>query len=287
MSYTLTPIIIDIEAVTSVIGSGDSQLIRQVVGSRTEEMLDIDALGDSFEDFEDEVVAEYVAYQKGDFSYKHEILEPSDSTEEDDDPELAEIKVAFQSGDVAAAKDGLAAMMKSMFEEGLGIELGEDGDDDDESDLPRELSTGGALCDLVLGRPRDPQFGYKYAYALMMLCEHLGKVPNHDHWQSINSSAFAEADETLSEIPFGDESFSTEQLFVDRGAPWTCPAADDFPAIGYLTSDEIHTLDLGKLESLCGTLSTDNEWLAPAISELRDWIGEAKRNSLALVTFYA
>ncbi|HBE70374.1 MAG TPA: hypothetical protein DDW52_19670 [Planctomycetaceae bacterium] len=250
MGYTLTPVVIEIDRITSAIGSCSSDLIREIVNARTEEMLDIDALGESFDDFESHFIAEYAAYKTGDFSYSHQIVDRSDDTnaDEDDDPKLGEIKVAFLNGDTSAAKDGLTAMMKDMFANGLGVDLDDHGDIE-EPDVPRELSTGAALCDLILDRPRAPHFGYKYGYAFMMLCEHLGRTLDHDHWHSIDSSVFKTADKTLASIPFGDAGFSTQRLLVDRGAPCPVPASDDFPFVGHLTRHEVEQIDLSRLTS--------------------------------------
>lgn len=286
MSYTLTPVIVDIDRVTSAIGSGSTEVIREIIRSRTEEMLDIDALGDSFDEFESRFLAEYAAYKTGDFSYKHQIVDPPDDATDDDDPELAEIKLAFLKGDTAAVEDGLAEMMKGLFENGLGVDINDDEDTDD-NDVPRELSTGGALCDLILGRKRDPQFGYKYCYALMMLCEHLGHIPSHDHWHSINSSAFSAADQAIASIQLGDADFSIQQLLVDRGAPCPMPASADFPFIGYLTSREVQQLDLSALDAISDQLPADDEWLKPGLLELRSWVNEARVHSSSIVTFYA
>lgn len=314
MSYTLTPIVVKISDVQQAVGSNDTRLLQEIIAANAEEMLEIDAIGEYFEEFEPELEAEYAAYSKGDFSYRHVIRPSQDSSDDDlisvDDPEYGEIKAAFQSVgidpramevlyeseanelkavlqncDEAEIASSLESFLQRMFE-------GDDDDDELDDEPIRELSTGGALADLILGRERDPAYGFKYGYALKMLCEHLGTQPFHDSWCSIRLAAFDATDKNLADLGIAAGDFSTKEFFTSRGAPVPLPEPDDFPFMGYLTNAEIAALraklDKSRIENLSDNEEEDfDEWDKAALQELINWLDLAEKEQSDLATFYS
>lgn len=68
MSYTLTPIIIDLNQVRSFTGSKNTAVPRPSSRSTAKRCTALDDGDELFEDFEDESKAEYKAFAAGDFS---------------------------------------------------------------------------------------------------------------------------------------------------------------------------------------------------------------------------
>src|SRR5688572_19205816 len=68
MSYTLTPIIVDLAAVKALMGSKKTAVLQAVIKKHRRAMVEADSQGESFEDFEKQIKAEYKAFAAGNFS---------------------------------------------------------------------------------------------------------------------------------------------------------------------------------------------------------------------------
>ncbi|HVK12818.1 MAG TPA: hypothetical protein VM597_28965 [Gemmataceae bacterium] len=259
MSYSLTPVLIDLPKLRDLMGSKDLAVLQAVIKKNRQDMLAIDEMGDEFfEEFEKEIKADYKAFVAGDLSrvdLKQVYPDPPDDGDDIDD------------GDE------------------------DEDDDDDEGEPTRETTTGAALVHLILGGSMDPSKGYKYGYALCHLCEHLGRVPDHDSWCSIRSRSVEAVDAVLKKAGVKPKTFSVEGHLQYRGAPVAIPAPDDFPAIGYLTRDEARTLlpllDPAKIDAAIRNAPDDyQEWLETAIGELRAWLEACVKTDRDLICFY-
>ena len=74
-----------------------------------------------------------------------------------------------------------------------------------------------------------------------------------------------------------------EELFEKRGAPVRLPDRD-FPAIGYLTAEEI-VKRISQLEQR--HLASDDHDLQELLDEYEGWLREAASKGKAIVFFYA
>jgi hypothetical protein len=105
-------------------------------------MLDIDAMSDFFEEFEDEIKRDYEAFIAGDFDrvdLKGAFPEPKAG---EDDEETAEMKREFEKikDDPEAVKKFLHDQLTDAF---LDDDDDEDEDDDEEVEPFKEVTTGG------------------------------------------------------------------------------------------------------------------------------------------------
>jgi hypothetical protein len=295
MSYSLTPVAVDVARLRSLTGSKDAALLQAVIKKYRKQMISTDGLGEDFDDFEDEIKAEYKAFAAGDFSAVDlNATYPDRPRDEDDDDEgMAALREDIGSVDTSdpAAMQKFIEKHRDTLSEFLDDE-DEDGEDDDEDEEEptRELTTGAALAHLILGGKPDPAVGYKYGYALSMLCEHIGTVPEHDSWCTIRSAAFDAVDEVLETIGVPPAEFTTHKFLVNRGSPVAIPEPDDFPYIGYLERDEIRKLlgrlDPAKVEAAIRD-ADEQEWLRTAIDELRSWLELCATTDRDLVCFYS
>lgn len=297
MSYTLTPVIIDLTRLRSLMGSKDTGFLQSFIKTNREKLLDLDEGDEYFEDFEDEIKAQYKAFAAGDFS-SVDLKQVYAEREEDDvdEEELASFREDIGKVDT----NDPAAMMKFMEKHGGLLQdfFSDDEDEDDEDveeedDEPvRELTAGAALVQMVLGGTKDPLQNSKYGYTLNLLCEDLGTVPDHDSWCTIRGAAFDTVDAILKKIGIDPKTFSTHQFLVNRGAPVSIPKAENFPFIGYLERKEIPSilgrLDSAKIESeIQGEDKYDQEWIRNAIAELRGWLEACLKSDRDLICFYS
>lgn len=296
MSYTLTPVIIDLSRVRSLMGSKDTAFLQDFIKKNRKKLLDLDEGDEFFEDFEDEIKAQYKAFATGDFSS----VDLGQSYPEPEEDEVDEEELASFREDIGKVDtNDPAAMMKFVEKHGeLLVEdfLGdddEDEEDEEEDDKPvRELTAGAALVQMILSGTKDPSQNSKYGYTLNLLCEELGTVPDHDSWCTIRSSAFDTVDAILKKIGIAPKTFATHQFLVNRGAPVAIPKAEDFPFIGYLERSEIPPLlskiDAAKVESAIQDEDQyEREWIRSAISELRGWLEACAKEDRDLICFYA
>jgi hypothetical protein len=293
MSYSLTPILVDLRRIQSLMGSKDVALLRAVIKKHRKDMLDTDALGDDFEDFEADIKAEYKAFVAGDFSGV-ELNASSPEAEEDEDEEEADPALAeeFKNLDAADPKAVEKFILKhDLLKDLLDDEEEEDDEEEDDEEVVREVTTGAALAQLVLGGKPDRRYGYKYGYALQSLCEHLGEVPDHDSWCTIRDAALRTVDGVLKKAGAKPKTFSTSEFLVNRGAPIAIPKPADFPFIGYLTREEVRkllgTLDTARIEAAIRDEKGNEDWLRAAVGELRAWLEACAKTDRDLICFYA
>ncbi len=283
MSYSVTTYSLSLDKLQAVCGSGDTSLLQEIITNESERLLGVDSMGEYFEDFEEEIEKEYEAYRQGNFSYQHEIWEP---IEEDDDEEEI-ISEEDRDKLLEALKSGDNATAASLVEQALGDDFFGDDDDEpyDEEDYQpqRELTAGGALADLLLARPTDPSFGYKYGYALEALCAHLGKTHHPAAWSAINFRAIDAIKQVVPPMPSGENI----EGILHRGSPVSMPQSDDFPAMGYLKLAEIETLrPLVQQAIVACDGNKEKEWEQEALAELQSWLDQATDAGDDLVFFY-
>src|SRR5581483_2527520 len=106
MSYTLTPVVVDLTKVKYAMGSKDAALVQAVMKQHRKGMLEIDSI---FDGDEKEIRKEYKAFSAGDFSRVNlnavydECDEDQDEDEGDGDEELNAEAERFKKA-LAAAK---------------------------------------------------------------------------------------------------------------------------------------------------------------------------------------
>jgi hypothetical protein len=292
MSYTLTPVLVDLAQLAALLGSKDVKLLQSVIKKHRREMLETDALGNDYDDFEGEIKAEYKAFAAGDFSSVdlNRVYDdpPEDAGEEVDVTDFVNDMKDLDASDPQAMQDFLEKH-GGFLEDFFSDEEEDEGENHDE--IVREPTTGAALAHLILGGNPDRRFGYKYGFALRCLCQHLGRVAPNNSWCTIRSAAFDAVDAALSKAGVSAEAFSTAGFLVNRGAPVPIPAPADFPFIGYVTREEasrlLPLLDPVKTEAaIRGAPNEVQEWLGGALSELRAWLDAAVKSDRDLVCFY-
>lgn len=291
MSYSLTPVVVDLRRVKALMGSKDVALLRDVVQKHRREMLDTDALFGDFEEFEADIKKEYKAFAAGDFSgvdLRATYDVPDDEDDDEPDPETEAFARAYKAARTEAAR----RKVWDAFMEKTIREVQEEGDDEgDDGEPVRVLSTGAALAHLILGGNRDPSAWSQYGYALQILCEHLGDVPaDYDSWCTIRSSTFDHLDRVLKRAGIPPKKFATAAFLVERGPPVKILEPDDFPYVGYLTRAEarrvLRLLDPAKLDPAIRRTKEDRDWVRDAFGELRAWLETAAKTDRDLVCFY-
>lgn len=268
MSYTLTPIAVDLARVTAAVGSGDKRLLAALTRKYAEEFEEIDGLGDDFED---------------DAPGKVE-LEP---------PENIENLEQFTS----AIRDGFERMLRgeeldqdhlmSRFIAAADAEPTEgDQDESEERPIP-STSTREVMRHLIMGEEYDRSVGFKYGYALEMLCRRFGKLLPNEHWNSLRHGSmwFREIDAALQSLGIPESKFRVVRHLAERGSPIPIPEIDDFPAIGYLKLDEIR-----EARKALGGVQLDaieDEFLRESLVELRSWFQACIDSKRDLICFYS
>jgi hypothetical protein len=106
--------------------------------------------------------------------------------------------------------------------------------------------------------------GFQYGYALELLCKRLGhELDNDDLIEFVDDL----------EIPTG---------LLSSGPPLPIPPPLDFPAIGFLTADQVRD-EYARLEGL--DLSHDDKDIEAAREEFRSYLRQASERGLGIVTF--
>ena len=184
---------------------------------------------------------------------------------------LAEVRRAFGSRD---------AVLASAIREEFAYRFEQDRCDEDDEDEP---SLDEALYEIIEGKPQRGHYGHKYAYALEMICLHLGeRLP--DRCLSAMRGEWADAVErALAGSGVPRDVFSLLDHLMYRGAPVAIPVPGDFPFIGYLKSEEVGAA-LGAVES--ADVSTLDPELREAVAEVRGWLEACAASACDLVCFY-
>jgi hypothetical protein len=299
VSYSLTPVVVDLRKLRKLMGSGDEAVLRAVFQQHAKELFNTDeTFDDDFDEFKKEIRAEYKAFVAGDYSgvdLAATYPDREDDEDEEDDAETLAARAEYErikaTNPKAAEKflnDWVKKAMADCRFDDDGNEIEEAGGDEPR----REVSTGAALVHLIMGGNPDPSLGFKYGYALFHLCLTLGDMPEeYDSWCSIRSRTLDLFDAFLKKAGVPPKTFAVNAFLVERGPPVEMPRPDDFPAIGYLDRDEIPAvvdlLDPARLGPvLAKQKGEEREWLEGATAELRSWLETCVRTKRDLVCFY-
>jgi hypothetical protein len=290
MSYSLTPVVVDLRKVRKLMGSKDEAVLRAVFQKHHKELLNTDQTFDGdFDTFKKEIRAEYKAFLAGDYSGVD--LAATYSDEPAGEGYLPGLDLEAIEAQYKRRKKIDPKAADKWLDEALSSD-DDDVDDVEEAREPRrELSTGAALVHLILGGTPNPSVGFKYGYALFHLCLTLGDVPDHDAWCSIRSQTLDGVDAFLKAAGIKPKAFTVDKFLINRGPPVTMPRPDDFPSIGYLDRDEVTAvlamLDPARLDPVLAAQSArKREWLREMTAELRSWLETCARTKLDLVCFY-
>lgn len=286
MGYNLIAHAVDLGRLESLLGSGDEKFLQNLIKEQRENLIAWDEGLEFFEDFEKEILAEYDAYVASDFSYNHPISKADDLDDEPDElsDEEAAIVDSLATGNDAALVD----LIGGLFD---GAVLNTDSRGAE--DPIRELSMGCAICQLVLGRPLDPNMGDRYGWALECIVESISAPLEADCFESLRSSFDWTRELVKSAKEKGVDSplLSRKSLFLHRDCPIAIPDPESFPAISVLSAGESKQL-MTSLER-CGVkpLSSDDaktldEWGAAALATILEWTRIAAEHHRGIVTFY-
>jgi hypothetical protein len=156
---------------------------------------------------------------------------------------------------------------------------------DDIDELDEEaVSVERALTQLVMGEKLDEWSGFKYAYGLKFLCEHIGNLLTNRHWSAVGWEWIEDVDKVLSALGIEEKVFRVGSHLSTRGAPIPLPRIVDFPAIGYLLEAEIAKVatELTRVRDA----DIDDEEIRESVGEIRKWVDHCTRSHKDLVCFY-
>jgi hypothetical protein len=300
MSYSLTPIIVDLKQLRKLMGSKDTTILKAVFQAHHKELLGTDeGFDEFFIEFKKEIKAEYKAFVAGDYSgvdlnAKYPERKEDDEDDEDDEETRAFMKEynRLKKKDPKAADEFMKQYVMKAFLEDDGDDEYEEEEEEEDLEPQRSVSTGAALVHLIMGGKPDPSLGFKYGYALYHLCETLGEIPDHDSWCSIRWRTLEWIDAFFKKAGIKRKQFSIEDLLATRGPPVKMPRPDDFPAIGYVELGEmpaiLKLLDPAKMDPLIAKAAEDDqEWLTGMVSELRTWLKRCLDTKRDLICFYS
>lgn len=165
----------------------------------------------------------------------------------------------------------------------------------DQIEITRDLSSAGALVQMILGRDLDPKMGHLYGYMLDILAFHFGRSVDSSAFESLRSSFHWERVVVKSARQRGIDThlLSPQSLFVHRGSPIALPNPADFPSIGYLKPDEAIELK-GKLlraglvpiKRLVEECESEEQWGELALQQMLNWVTDATRVGQGVITVY-
>lgn len=135
--------------------------------------------------------------------------------------------------------------------------------DPDEYDGTPPLTLEQALEELFRGIVTEPGSGHEYAYALELICRHLGQ--------------------TVAEVPRLAELRLDTPLEEDR-LPIQIPTPNNFPHVSYLSAPEV-VREFERLSSVDMEEGVEDA-LAKERQALVEALGKAKRRGLGVVCFY-
>lgn len=178
--------------------------------------------------------------------------------------DLSELYAAFGSRDAE-----LATTLVEVWDEEVR---------DNAWDFSRAIEVGAptlaqALQDLVDGSVTQPDAAWQYGYALELLCRHFG--------QRLPNPAFEELRPYA--IGYFDAIDGLRPLNLGSRMPLPIPTPEDFPAVSYLTADEV-IVALTTEQSFSDGIE-DAAWKAEAGGEYRRWLEAAAAARKALVFF--
>lgn len=295
MGYSLSACVVDLDAIGALLGSKNEQLLVDLIETYREEMLEIDAGMEFFEDFEEDILAEYESYVSGDFSYHHPISEPDPGEDNDEgalsDEEEAEFSKALLSDDDESLTSSIENLLGDLLSDAKATSF----TSADDIEPSRDLSTAGALVQMILGREMDPQMGHLYGYTLDILAFHFGESVVSSAYESLRSSFYWErvVAESARRRGIDTQLLSPKSIFFHRGSPYAVPDSTDFPSIGYLTADEASELKekllssgLVPIQEVPLEFESEEHWGEVALVQLLNWVTNATRAGHGVMTVY-
>lgn len=289
MSFSIEPVVVKVSHLREIMGSDNRELLKTIITERREDFLNVDADDPHFDHFEPEIEAEYDAYERGDFSFKAQIIpqdspndqdsDDRDDTSDESDSVMADLEAAMVAGDHEKLKASIEDILS-----GTTFELITDDDQTDDEETPfRELTMGAALADLVLGRQRDPAYSGKYSIAFEELCMYVGHRPECDFWSGLRHDFFPRLTKALNDTFY--EGPTLYDLMFGNVCPIELPDQDG--SVGFVANENLQT-GLGALRDVRAALPrVDPEsraWLQSALDELESWwlLAQAKDSDLLL-----
>lgn len=196
--------------------------------------------------------------------------------------EFDAVGVLFGCGE----QDTLDKMLCEMAEE---LAHADEEERENEPELEEDellpLPASEALRQIIMGEELDRQRGHVYAYLVKAICMVYDEFLDNSCWCPIRSSWLTEQfDSALGEAGVPPDVFAVGSHLLNRGCPFAIPAPDDFPAIGYLTPDEILPV-VALLERI------DPERFRPIggheqFAALRNWLMRCRDTGRGLICFY-
>lgn len=179
---------------------------------------------------------------------------------------------------------GDEALVAKLLRE-MGGELTEldelDLEEDDEITLP----AADALRQLIMGEPLNPEQGYKYAYLIKDLCWAYDEFLDNHYWCPIRSNWVSEQfDPKLQSSGVPAEVFGVASHLLFRGSPFPIPEPECFPAVGYLTPEEVPGVAdlLARIDPECmRPIEGHNQLIA-----LQGWLTKCRETNRGLICFY-
>ncbi len=200
-------------------------------------------------------------------------------------------------GDLRRAVESRDEALLDAIREGRPEVFAEDEADEGDAD-EEEIPLREALRHLVMGEARRVGSAHQYGYALEALCARLGERLDADCWESIRWQVL--------------ETTGMDQV-LKSGPPVELPPNDSFPAIGFLTPEQISAIvarmEKGPLKTaapsgkkprrsfgswLLGLVISriirrgplTDEDVRELLEEYEGWLREAESRNKALVFFY-
>ena len=137
---------------------------------------------------------------------------------------------------------------------------------------------------LIAGEACDERVGFKYGYALELLCRHLGQSLPNARWSALRWEWLEEVDESLAVAGVPAEIFSVTRHLVCRGAPVTLSRIEGFPSIGYLTVSEIPAVAAALRSPKVAEIG--DEEVRESLAELSGWLRACEDSDRDLICFY-
>lgn len=214
--------------------------------------------------------------------------------------DLAQLRAVYACHDTA--------LLTALEEENADL-LSQDDEENDESVLEDEVPEAGwsvaigdlgqssaptlrqALGEIIEGTVPAVENGWQYWYAYQLLCGHFGTPLPNDQFDGIRGSALA----VLEEL----DGLHDLALISRRPMPFALPPPADFPAVTYLTRDEIAATLARLLPVILSApyedqwedwdTQTRDAWIQEGVKRMqiqyRGWLEDAMRERRDLVAF--
>src|SRR5687767_5418647 len=198
MGYCLSPYAVDFAAVTAAVGSKDEQLLADLLEEAGDELGEIDALTQEFDEDEEEEDDD-----EDDLAVDEEEEDGPGEDEAEDEADEGDVEAGDKDDDAPADAPGEDA---GEDEDAGGDEAGEDeegedndvvADDDDTDAGAGPTMAGEALEHLVAGGPYDEAAGTQYGFGLEFICRHFGEHLDNEMWSAMRLEWATQVDKAL------------------------------------------------------------------------------------------